>query len=137
VKRIAVAIALVWRDRRLLVTKRAQAAHLAGFWEFPGGKLAEGETPEACAVREVLEETRVSIVPRSRRELIVWEYPDRAVTLQPVVCDWRAGDGECVQVAELAWCLPAELASLSFPPANAALVASLIAEAEASASGGG
>lgn len=129
-KHVAVAIALVWRDGRLLVTRRAEGAHLAGFWEFPGGKLAEGETPEACAVREVLEETRVRVEPRSRREPIVWAYPERRVTLHPVTCDWLAGDGECVEVAELTWRLPSELAALSFPPANAALVASLVAEAE-------
>jgi 8-oxo-dGTP diphosphatase len=133
VKRVTVAIALVWRDGRLLVTKRAKAAHLGGFWEFPGGKLEDGETAEACVVREVQEETRVSVAPRSRGELIVWEYPDRVVTLQPVVCDWLAGDGECVEVEELAWCLPAELGAFAFPPANAGLIAQVIAEAEASA----
>jgi 8-oxo-dGTP diphosphatase len=133
VNRVAVAIALVWRDGRLLVTKRAKAAHLGGFWEFPGGKVTHGETPEACVVREVQEETRISVAPRSRRELIVWEYPDRVVTLQPVICDWVAGDGECVEVEAVVWCLPAELTTLVFPPANAGLIACLVAEAEASA----
>ena len=128
-KRVEVAIALVWRDGRLLVTRRAEGAHLAGFWEFPGGKLAQGETVEDCAVREVAEETRVAVTPRSRRDAIVWEYPDRVVTLHPVTCDWLGGDGECVQVAELTWRAPTELSALSFPPANAALIASLIAEA--------
>lgn len=129
VKRVEVAIALVWRDGRLLVTRRMQGAHLAGLWEFPGGKLRAGETPEACAVREVAEETRVTAAARSRRDTIVWEYPDRIVTLYPITCDWLAGDGECVEVAELIWCAPAELGALSFPPANAALLASLITEA--------
>jgi mutator protein MutT len=133
VKQVNVAIALVWRDGRLLVTKRPKAAHLGGFWEFPGGKLTPGETAEVCVVREVQEETRVSVAPRSRREPIVWQYPDRIVTLQPVTCDWLAGDGECVEVEELSWCLPLELGTLPFPPANAELVARLIAEAEASA----
>lgn len=128
-KQVAVAIALVWRDGRLLVTRRAEGAHLAGFWEFPGGKLAEGETPEACAVREVFEETRVRVEPLSRRDAIVWAYPERAVTLHPVTCAWLAGHGECVEVVELSWCLPHQLAALSFPPANAALIARLIAEA--------
>lgn len=128
-KRVEVAIALVWRDGRLLVTRRLEGAHLAGFWEFPGGKLDATETPEACAVREVAEETRVVVAPRSRRDVIVWEYPDRVVTLHPITCDWLGGDGECVEVAELAWFAPAELSALTFPPANAALVASLIAEA--------
>jgi len=125
---IAVALALVWRDGRLLVTRRPSGVHLAGFWEFPGGKLRDGESPEACAERELREEVGVTGRARARRPPIEWEYPERRVTLHPVDCDWVAGDGDALEVAALRWIELAELAELDLPPANAGLVATLLAE---------
>jgi mutator protein MutT len=123
--RIEVAIALVWRDGRLLVTRRPTGVHLAGRSEFPGGKLHLGESPEACAEREVLEETGVRARARARRDIIEWDYPERKVLLHPVDCDWLAGDGEALEVSDVRWVVPAELSTLDFPEANAALVAAL------------
>lgn len=122
---IEVAIALVFRDERLLVTRRLAGAHLGGLWEFPGGKLRTEESPDAAAVREVLEETGVVARARARRAPIEWRYPERTVRLHPVDCDWLAGDGEPRGVAALRWVTRAELAELEFPPANAVLVAEL------------
>jgi 8-oxo-dGTP diphosphatase len=122
---VEVAIALCWRDGRLLVTRRPSGVHLAGRWEFPGGKLGTGETPEACAERELLEEVGVVAQARARRPLIVWEYPERSVTLHPIDCDWQDGDGIAREVAELRWVAPSELGTLDFPEANASLVAAL------------
>ena len=123
--RVEVAIALVIREGRLLVTRRQAEAHLGGFWELPGGKLRPGEGAEACAVREVREETRVVVVARARRPTIEWEYPERRVALHPVECDWVQGDGELVEVSDLAWATRAELLERTFPPANAELIAEL------------
>ena len=125
--RLEVAIALVFRERRLLVTRRRAGTHLAGFWELPGGKLRAGESAESCAVREVAEETRVVVLARGRRSTIEWDYPERRVALHPVDCDWVRGDGELVEVADLAWATKAELLGREFPPANAGLIAELCA----------
>jgi mutator protein MutT len=125
VRRLEVAMALVIRDRRLLVTQRRAEAHLGGLWELPGGKLAPGESVEACVVREVREETGIVIAARRRLATIEWDYPERRVALHPVECDWLAGDGELIEVAGLCWATRAELAARSFPPANAGLIAEL------------
>jgi mutator protein MutT len=122
---VRVAIALCWRDGRLLVTRRPAGVHLAGRWEFPGGKLRPGETPETCAERELYEETAVVATARSCRPAIEWEYAERRVTLHPVDCDWVEGNGSAREVAELAWVAPDHLSDLEFPEANAALVAAL------------
>jgi mutator protein MutT len=122
---IEVAIALVWRDGRLLVTRRPPGVHLSGLSEFPGGKLRSGESPERCAEREVAEETGVVARARGRRESIAWEYPDRRVLLYPIDCEWLAGEGVAREVSEIRWIAPGELSSLDFPEANASLVAAL------------
>jgi mutator protein MutT len=127
--RIDVAIALVFRDGRLLVTRRRADVHLGGFWELPGGKIRAGESAEAAAVREVEEETHVVVAARQRRPTIDWDYPERRVALHPVECDWVQGDGELVQVADLAWATKADLSARTFPPANTELIRELCASA--------
>jgi mutator protein MutT len=122
---IDVAIALVWRAERLLVTRRLPEAHLGGLWEFPGGKIRMGETPDDAAMREVLEETGVVVRARGRRTPIEWRYPERTVRLHPVDCDWLEGEGEPRGVSELRWVGLSDLVLLEFPPANAALLAEL------------
>src|SRR5690349_16052439 len=117
-KRIEVAMALVVRDRRLLVTQRKAEAHLGGLWELPGGKLAPGESVEACVEREVREETGIVILARRRLPTIEWDYPERRVALHPVECDWIEGEGELLEVAGLCWATREELAARQFPPAN-------------------
>ena len=125
---VVVAIALVFRERRLLVTRRPSGAHLAGLWEFPGGKVQSSESPEACAERELIEEVGVVARARRRRKAIDWEYAERRVTLHPVECDWVEGDGTLIEVAELRWLEPRELAGLAFPEANASLIRALVQE---------
>lgn len=122
---VDVAIALCWRDGQLLITRRPSGVHLAGRWEFPGGKLAAGEAPEACAERELFEEVEVVARARARRPLIEWDYPERTVTLHPVDCDWREGDGVAREVSELRWVSVSELGTFDFPEANASLLAAL------------
>jgi 8-oxo-dGTP diphosphatase len=122
---IDVAIALVWRGERVLVTRRHAGMHLGGLWEFPGGKMRKEEAPDAAAEREVLEETGVVARARGRRPPIEWRYPERTVRLHPVDCDWLGGDGEPRGVAELRWATVAELTELEFPAANAVLIAEL------------
>lgn len=122
---LAIALAICVRDGRLLVTRRKADAHLGGLWEFPGGKRHAGETFEACAVRELEEETGVSA--RAVRALppIPWEYPERRVVLHPIECEWENGDGALREVADLRWVRGDELLTLAFPPANAELVSEL------------
>jgi 8-oxo-dGTP diphosphatase len=124
---VEVAIALVWDDQRLLVTRRPEGAHLAGHWEFPGGKLEPGETPETCAEREVLEEVGLRVAARGRRAQIRHSYRERSVMLHPIDCSLLGGELRLLGVSDARWLLPHELSALSFPEANRALIAELIA----------
>lgn len=122
---LEIALALCIRDGSVLVTRRKAGAHLGGFWEFPGGKREVNETLEACALRELEEETGVTA--RAVRALapIPWEYGERRVVLHPIECAWLAGEGALREVADVRWVRGAELLSLAFPPANAELVSEL------------
>jgi len=123
---VEVALALVFRADRVLVTRRLKGVHLGGSWEFPGGKLRSGESAEACAVRELAEETGVVARARARRRAIDWTYPERTVRLHPIDCEWLAGEGETREVAEVRWVTLDELSTLALPPANADLVRDLV-----------
>ncbi len=76
-------------------------------------------------MREIREETGIEIVARRRLPTIEWDYPERKVALHPVECDWIRGEGERLEVADLRWATQVELLALSFPPANAGLIAEL------------
>jgi mutator protein MutT len=129
---VVVAIALVWDGQRLLVTQRPAGTHLAGRWEFPGGKVEASETPEACAEREVLEEVGLSVEARSRLTPIRHAYAERDVTLHPIECNLLGGELRLLGVSDARWVLPHELTTLTFPEANRPLIAELVARAESS-----
>lgn len=126
-RRIEVAVALVFRGRRLLITERPAGTHLGGSWELPGGKLGPGESAEDCAEREVREETAVVVRAVRRLSTIEWDYPEKRVALYPVECEWVSGEGECIEVAGLVWGTRADLRAKKFPAANAALIEELCA----------
>lgn len=123
---VEVAIALVWDAERLLVTQRPAGTHLAGKWEFPGGKLEPGETAEACAVREVLEEVGLQVTALARRAPIRHSYSERHVLLHPVDCQLRGGELSLLEVSDARWVQRHELAALPFPDANRDLIAELM-----------
>jgi len=74
VKRIRVAAAVVWDGPRLLMTQRPPGGALGLQWEFPGGKIEQGETPEQAIVREVREELAVGATPHEQLETVVHDY---------------------------------------------------------------
>jgi len=125
---LEVAIALVRRNGCLLITRRRSGTHLGGLWELPGGKCLPGESPEACAERELLEEVGAACRAVSRREVIDYTYPEHSVRLYPIDCVYLGGALRPIHVAEWAWVVPADLTRYEFPPANAPLIEALMHE---------
>ena len=123
---ITVALALIWKEGRILISRRRSDQHLGGLWEFPGGKCEDGESPEECAVREAMEETGVVCRAEVVRPSIVHVYPERRVGLIPVDCVYVSGESANLEVSDHRWVLPEELALYDFPEANAALLSNLI-----------
>lgn len=118
---IVVLAAVIERAGRFLVCRRLPGTHLAGLWEFPGGKCEPGETHEACLARELLEE--LGVAASVGKELIVVEhaYADRAVRLHFRRCE-LAGEPTPALGQELRWVTAAELRALELPEADQALV---------------
>lgn len=120
-----IAVALVWRDGRLLIARRPAGVHLGGRWEFPGGKCEPGESPAECVRREVREELAIEVEPIRARPPIEYDYGDRQVRLHPFDCVYRAGEPHSAIGSEWRWVRPEELERFDFPPANEGLIRSL------------
>jgi mutator protein MutT len=117
VTRILVVAAVIEREGRFLVTRRQDGVHLAGFWEFPGGKVADGESHIEALCRELHEELDVNIVVRDLVLETSHDYTDRMVTLFFYRCD-LIGTPRPMIGQEMNWVARDELPSLSFPPAD-------------------
>jgi mutator protein MutT len=127
VPRIVVTAAVIERDGRYLVTRRLKGTHLAGFWEFPGGKCDDGETLAACLTREIVEELAVEARVVEKIHNVAHAYPDRIVELHFFRCV-LSGEPRPVLGQEMCWVRRADLPTLDFPPADAELIRMLSAE---------
>jgi 8-oxo-dGTP diphosphatase len=125
---IRVVAAIVEGNGAFLVTRRLPGTHLAGLWEFPGGKVDEGETDAQALVREIREELDVDTVVGPLELETTHTYPDRAVTLLFYRCSLR-GTPRPLQGQEMRWVARRELATLAFPPADEVLIRRLTSPA--------
>jgi 8-oxo-dGTP diphosphatase len=121
VKTIVVTAAIIQRDGRYLVTRRQPGAHLAGVWEFPGGKCDDGEPLTLCMARELDEELGITVSVGAEIFTITHEYPDRRVELHFFECE-TSDDPAPLLGQEMRWVTREELRDLDFPPADAELI---------------
>jgi len=117
-----VAAGLIWRQGRVLIAKRPEGRHLAGYWEFPGGKQKSGETLEACLEREIKEELGLRIRAIRPEMKTHYEYDTKKITLHFFHCIRLEGEPAALEGQELKWASPHELPSLVFPQADRKMV---------------
>lgn len=122
-----IALALVHRDDHWLVAQRRNDAHLAGLWEFPGGKIELHETATHAALRELYEECAVRAKAERVLDAVTCEYDDRSVCLTPVICRWDSGEPQALGNQRCRWVSGAELQLLEMPAGNAAIVRAALA----------
>lgn len=124
-ERVVVVAAIIERHGRILVSRRESGVHLEGMWEFPGGKVEEGEGHEAALRRELREELGIEIEVGEKMEEIEWDYPERRVHLHFYRCQVRRGEPRPLCPMELRWVSRRELRELSVPPADRRLIGRL------------
>ena len=123
---ITVTAAVIASDGLLLLTRRLEGTHLAGTWEFPGGKCEPGETLHESLRRELLEELGVNAEIGDEVFTVTHSYPARTVRLHFFACR-LLGDPHACLGQEMRWVRPDDLPGLEFPAADAELVAALAA----------
>jgi 8-oxo-dGTP diphosphatase len=124
---LVVAGALVDADGRVLIARRPEGKRMAGLWEFPGGKVAAGETPEAALVRELQEELGVDTRESCLAPIAFasHRYDDFHLLMPLYVCRVWKGVPAPREGQSLAWVRPERLSDYPMPPADAPLVALL------------
>jgi 8-oxo-dGTP diphosphatase len=116
-----VVAAVIERDGHILLTRRREGTHLAGLWEFPGGKRRPGEDPAEALRREIREELGAELVVGEEIERLDWDYPEKRVRLCFFRCTLR-GEARPLEGQEMAWVPRADLGRYELPAADAVLV---------------
>jgi len=121
-KVIDVAAGLVFHAGKLLITQRYFHGDLGGLWEFPGGKLEQGESFGECLKRELMEELGIKVRVVAQLEEITHSYPEKTVRLKFFQCTLEHGEAEPHQCQALAWISREQLIGFQFPAADARLL---------------
>lgn len=130
---LVAAVALIGEDGRVLMQRRPLDKQHGGLWEFPGGKLELGETPEMAAIREIEEELGIVLLPEA---LVPLTFAGDGVGMlsagvQPIVimlytCHRWTGEPQCRDGEEIRWFAPSALPDLEMPPLDRPLAQRLI-----------
>ena len=123
---VDVGCAVITKEGKVLIAQRKEDDHLGGYWEFPGGKREEGESLEACLIREAEEELGIQILPKLFLQRVAHISPARELRLHFMLCDWIAGEPVALDCADFRWVVPQELKNFRFPPADDGVIAELI-----------
>ena len=121
---LVVAVALLDGDNRVLLSRRPEGKHMAGLWEFPGGKVHDGETPEAALIREIKEELAIDTAESCLAPLTFasHEYEDFHLLMPLYVCRKWKGIVTPAEGQELKWVRKQALTDYPMPPADGPLI---------------
>jgi 8-oxo-dGTP diphosphatase len=126
---LVAACALVDADGRVLIAQRPEGKAMAGLWEFPGGKIEDGERPEQSLIRELKEELGIAVSEDCLAPLTFasHRYPDFHLLMPLYVCRRWEGTVTAREAQQLAWVRPNRLRDYKMPPADEPLVSHLMA----------
>ncbi|WAC19192.1 (deoxy)nucleoside triphosphate pyrophosphohydrolase [Luteolibacter sp. SL250] len=112
-------------EGRCLMCRRPDGKHLGGLWEFPGGKVDEGEMPDVALVRELEEELGIRVGVGERLGDVRWDYGSVVVRLMPFFCKTLSGNPLPLEHSEVRWGTLAEARELEWAPADVPILEEL------------
>ena len=121
---LVVAVALIDADDRVLIAQRPEGKALAGLWEFPGGKIDQGERPEAALIRELAEELGITVKEACLAPLTFasYAYPEFHLLMPLYVCRRWEGFVQSREGQALKWVRARDLRQYPMPPADEPLI---------------
>lgn len=126
-KLVNVAVAVIENDNNeILISKRQESQHLAGYWEFPGGKIEHRETVENALIREVKEELNIEVLPTGAVIDVFFNYPEKTVCLKTWRCEVMSGTVNGNEGQQWRWVKQSDLVNYKFPKANFKILEALL-----------
>lgn len=122
-KPILVTAGIIVKAGKILIARRSGKKHLAGFWEFPGGKIEDGEAPEECLLREIKEELGIEIEVKRLFHENTHEYsPDKIILLKSFICSHVSGEIRLKDHDEFNWVRINDFDSYKIAPADLPII---------------
>lgn len=125
-----VVAAIIWHEGRYLICQRPAHKARGLLWEFPGGKVEPGETPEEAIIRECREELDTTLEPLGIFTEVTHQYPDLCIHLSFLRCRVQSGQPRALEHAAIRWIRPEEASAYDFCPADLSIAQALAREAE-------
>ena len=119
---IEVTAAILEEGNKIMIARRAHGKHLAGFWEFPGGKIEQDETPESCLIRELKEEFEIEILIGNYIGESVFNYPNNTIKLKAFTCQIINGKMKLNDHDKIEWISLEEITNYKLAPADLPLI---------------
>ena len=113
-----VAVGVIWKKGKILITKRKKNQLLGGLWEFPGGKIQGNESSKECIAREIKEELGIDISVNEYMLTVKHQYSHFKITLDAYMCNYVKGKIRCIEVDDYKWITPDQISLYPFPKAN-------------------
>ncbi len=115
---VKIAVGIVRKNGKLLITKRKPDGLLGGLWEFPGGKLKNNEVPKAACIREIKEETGLTVEITSHLTTVRHAYTHFKIIMEVFDCTWQSGRVRLNGPVDYCWISPKDINRFAFPKAN-------------------
>jgi mutator protein MutT len=129
-KRLRIVAAVIEREGKVLIARRRQETGYVGFWEFPGGRLEKGETPEKAVEREIAEELGVHIRVARLLGAVTYQSPNLSIELLAYRASIISGELKLTDHDEIRWVIPSQLEELEFTEPDRPIVRLLAARSE-------
>lgn len=122
---IQVTCAVIQKDNHFLICQRSEQMKLPLKWEFPGGKVENNESLEACLIREIQEELNILIKIERKMEKIVHHYPSSSIILYPFLCTIKEGEINLNEHKQYQWILKNEFEKYDLAEADLPIIKAL------------